>query len=110
MNSIGEGVLTGINNAIDTCEKEFKGLVISNEADYFSAGADLGTLFMLAGNKDFKKIEESELIYKKYFNNNTFYGRKCRPEFMELRTRLNPVRHEGSRSWTAMTILDQCYV
>ena len=64
MNSIGEGVLMGINKAIDTCEKEFKGLIISNEADYFSAGADLGTLFMLAGNRDFKKIEESIRVFQ----------------------------------------------
>ena len=64
MNSIGEGVLMGINKAIDTCEKDFKGLVISNEADYFSAGADLGTLFMLAGNRDFKKIEESIRVFQ----------------------------------------------
>ena len=64
MNSIGGGVLMGINKAIDTCEKDFKGLVVSNEADYFSAGADLGTLFMLAGNKDFKKIEESIRVFQ----------------------------------------------
>ena len=64
MNSIGEGVLVGINKAIDTCEKDFKGLVISNEADYFSAGADLGTLFMFAGNREFKKIEESIRVFQ----------------------------------------------
>jgi len=64
MNSIGEGVLIGINKAIDRCEKEFRGLVISNEADYFSAGADLGTLFMLAGNREYKKIEESIRVFQ----------------------------------------------
>lgn len=64
MNSIGEGVLVGINKAIDMCEKDFKGLVISNEADYFSAGADLGTLFMFAGNREFKKIEESIRVFQ----------------------------------------------
>ena len=57
MNTMGKDVLEGINKAIDVCEKDHLGLVIGNEADYFSAGADLGTVFMLAGNRDFKAIE-----------------------------------------------------
>ena len=57
MNTMGEDVLVGINQAISTCEKDFKGLVIGNEADVFSAGANLGELFMMAGNRDFDKID-----------------------------------------------------
>ena len=57
MNTMGEDVLIGINQAISTCEKDFKGLIIGNEADVFSAGANLGELFMMAGNRDFDKID-----------------------------------------------------
>ena len=65
MNTMGKGVLEGINQAIDICEKQHTGLVIANEADYFSAGADLGTVFMLAGNRDFDSIEKSIDAFQK---------------------------------------------
>lgn len=57
MNTMGEDVLIGINRAISICEKDFAGLIIGNEADVFSAGANLGELFMMAGNRDFDKID-----------------------------------------------------
>ena len=65
MNTMGKDVLEGINHAIDICEKQHTGLVIANEADYFSAGADLGTVFMLAGNRDFDSIEKSIDAFQK---------------------------------------------
>ena len=65
MNTMGKDVLEGINHAIDICEKQYIGLVIANEADYFSAGADLGTVFMLAGNRDFDSIEKSIDTFQK---------------------------------------------
>ena len=65
MNTMGKDVLEGINYAIDICEKQYTGLVIANEADYFSAGADLGTVFMLAGNRDFDTIEKSIDAFQK---------------------------------------------
>ena len=65
MNTMGKDVLEGINHAIDICEKQHIGLVIANEADYFSAGADLGTVFMLAGNRDFDSIEKSIDAFQK---------------------------------------------
>ena len=65
MNTMGKDVLEGINHAIDICEKQYIGLVIANEADYFSAGADLGTVFMLAGNRDFDSIEKSIDAFQK---------------------------------------------
>jgi 3-hydroxyacyl-CoA dehydrogenase len=57
MNTMGEDVLIGINKAISICKKNFMGLIIGNEADVFSAGANLGELFMMAGNRDFDKID-----------------------------------------------------
>jgi len=56
MNTMGAEVIEGINKAISIAEEKFKGVVIGNEGDNFSAGANLGTLFMLAGNREFEEI------------------------------------------------------
>jgi len=56
-NSIGEGVLTGINQAIDLAEKgDWKGLVIGNNAQNFSVGANLMMIAMLAYEQDFDQL------------------------------------------------------
>lgn len=41
-NSIGGEVIAGVNKAIELAEKDFAGLVISNEGANFSAGASCG--------------------------------------------------------------------
>ena len=56
MNALGAEVLEGINTGISTCEKDYKGLVIGNEGQNFSAGANLAMLFMFAGDQEFDEI------------------------------------------------------
>ncbi len=56
MNSLGQEVLEGINTAIATAEKDYRGLVIGNEGQNFSAGANLAMLFMYAGDQEFDEI------------------------------------------------------
>ncbi len=56
MNTIGGGVLQGINKAIDLAEKEYKGLVISNTGNNFSAGANVGMIFMMAIEQDYDEL------------------------------------------------------
>jgi 3-hydroxyacyl-CoA dehydrogenase len=57
MNTMGQGVLEGIQEAIATAEKDFQGLVIGNESnEAFSAGANLGMLFMFAMEQKFDDI------------------------------------------------------
>ena len=51
MNTLGQGVLIGINKAVDLAEKNFKGIVIANEGPHFSAGANLGAIFMAAAEQ-----------------------------------------------------------
>ncbi|MEX0883207.1 MAG: enoyl-CoA hydratase/isomerase family protein, partial [Cyclobacteriaceae bacterium] len=46
----------GINTAISMAEKSHKGLVIGNEGQNFSAGANLSMLYMFAGDQDFDEI------------------------------------------------------
>ncbi len=56
MNTIGGGVIEGINKAIDLAEKEYKGLVISNTGQNFSAGANVGMIFMMAAEQDYDEL------------------------------------------------------
>lgn len=57
MNSIGGEVLEGINKAIDLAEKDYKGLVISNEGANFSAGANVGMIFMMAVEQEYDELD-----------------------------------------------------
>lgn len=56
MNSIGGEVIQGVNKAIDLAEKEYRGLVITNEGKNFSAGANIGMIFMMAVEQDFDEL------------------------------------------------------
>lgn len=56
MNTIGGGVLQGINKAIDLAEKEYDGLVIGNQAANFSVGANIGMIFMMAVEQEYDEL------------------------------------------------------
>ncbi|MEJ5053297.1 3-hydroxyacyl-CoA dehydrogenase/enoyl-CoA hydratase family protein [Sphingobacterium sp. MYb382] len=56
MNTIGGDVIQGINKAIDLAEKEYRGLVISNDGKNFSAGANIGMIFMMAAEQDYEEL------------------------------------------------------
>jgi len=57
MNTMGQGVLEGLAHAIETAEKDFRGLVIGNESnEAFSAGANLGMLYMFGIEKKFDEV------------------------------------------------------
>lgn len=57
MNSIGGEVIQGVNKAIEIAEKDFRGLVISNEGDNFSAGANVGLIFTMAIEQDWEELD-----------------------------------------------------
>ena len=59
MNSIGGGVLQGINKAIDLAEKDFQGLVIGNQGANFSVGANIGMIFMMAIEQEYEELDFS---------------------------------------------------
>ena len=56
MNTIGGGVLTAINKAIDMAEKEYRGLVIGNQGTNFSVGANIGMIFMMAVEQEYDEL------------------------------------------------------
>jgi len=57
MGSIGGDVLTGIQTSIEKAEKNYKGLVIANEGANFSAGANVGMIFMLAIDQEYDELD-----------------------------------------------------
>lgn len=66
MNAIGSGILSGINKSIEIAETQgWKGLVIGNDAQNFSAGANLAMMLMLAIEQEFDELN----IAIKYFQN-----------------------------------------
>jgi len=56
MNSIGAGVIEGMNKAMDLAESDYRGLVISNTGQNFSAGANVAMIFMMAVEQDFDEL------------------------------------------------------
>ena len=57
MNSIGGEVLEGLNKSIGIAEEKFKGLVIANDGPNFSAGANVGMIFMLAIEQEYDELD-----------------------------------------------------
>lgn len=57
MGSIGGEVLEGINKSISLAEEKYKGLVIANEGSNFSAGANVGMIFMLAIEQEYDELD-----------------------------------------------------
>jgi 3-hydroxyacyl-CoA dehydrogenase len=57
MGTIGGDVLSGIQTSIDKAEKDYKGLVIANEGTNFSAGANVGMIFMLAVEQEWDELD-----------------------------------------------------
>ncbi len=65
MNTIGGEVLEGVNKAIDRAEKDFRGLVIGNDGANFSAGANVGMIFMLAAEQEYDELDMAVRLFQK---------------------------------------------
>ena len=57
MNSIGGEVLEGIQKSVSLAEEKYRGLVIANEGANFSAGANVGMIFMLAIEQEYDELD-----------------------------------------------------
>lgn len=64
MNTIGGEIVEGMRKAIDLAEKDFRGLVIGNEAQNFSAGANLGMIFMMSTEQEWEEIDMAIRIFQ----------------------------------------------
>jgi len=64
MNTIGGDTLQAINKAIDLAEKEYKGLVIGNDGANFSAGANVGMIFMMAVEQEWDELNMAIRLFQ----------------------------------------------
>jgi 3-hydroxyacyl-CoA dehydrogenase len=64
MNSIGGEVLEGLNKAITLAEEKFQGLVIANTGANFSAGANVGMIFMLAIEQEYDELDMAIRLFQ----------------------------------------------
>ncbi|NLR82804.1 3-hydroxyacyl-CoA dehydrogenase/enoyl-CoA hydratase family protein [Chitinophaga eiseniae] len=65
MNTIGGEVLEGLNKAVDRAEKDFRGLVVGNDGTNFSAGANVGMIFMLAAEQEFDELDMAVRLFQR---------------------------------------------
>lgn len=65
MNTIGSEVLEGLNKAVDIAEKEYRGLVLYNDGENFSAGANVGMIFMLAAEQEYEELDIAVRYFQK---------------------------------------------
>lgn len=57
MGSIGGEVIEGIQTSIAKAEDKYKGVVIANDSANFSAGANVGMIFMLAIEQEYDELD-----------------------------------------------------
>jgi 3-hydroxyacyl-CoA dehydrogenase len=57
MNSIGGEVLAGVQKSVAIAEEKYKGLVIANGGANFSAGANVGLIFMFAAEQEYDELD-----------------------------------------------------
>ncbi|NIG53137.1 3-hydroxyacyl-CoA dehydrogenase/enoyl-CoA hydratase family protein [Chitinophaga sp. Cy-1792] len=65
MNTIGGEVLEGLNKAVDRAEKDFRGLVVANDGANFSAGANVGMIFMLAAEQEYDELDMAVRLFQR---------------------------------------------
>ncbi len=64
-NTIGEGVLRGINESIQLAEEgDWKGIVIGNNANHFSVGANLMMIAMMAYQQEFDELNQAVNLFQ----------------------------------------------
>ena len=59
MNTLGAGVLEAINKGIDLAETEYDAVILGNQADNFTVGANLGMVFMMAVEQEYDELNFS---------------------------------------------------
>ncbi|MER2998082.1 3-hydroxyacyl-CoA dehydrogenase/enoyl-CoA hydratase family protein [Pontibacter populi] len=65
MNTMGGDVIMALNKGIDLAEKDFRGLVVGNQGANFSAGANVGLIYMYALDQDY---DELNMIIRQFQN------------------------------------------
>ena len=74
MNVIGAEIITAVNNSIAIAEKNYRGLVIGNEAANFSAGANIAMMLMLAIEQEFEELDMAIRMFQNMTTRVRFSG------------------------------------
>ncbi len=64
MNVIGAGTLQALNKAVDLAEADYKAVIVHNEADHFSAGANVGMIFMMAVEQEWDELNYAVQMFQ----------------------------------------------
>lgn len=64
MNTIGADVIQGLNKALDIAEADYRGLVLYNDTQNFSAGADVGMIFMMSVEQEFEELDMAVRMFQ----------------------------------------------
>ncbi len=64
LGTIGGEILEGIGKSIGIAEEKYKGLVIGNAGTNFSAGANVGLIFMMAIDQDFDELDLAVRLFQ----------------------------------------------
>ncbi len=57
MNTVGGEVLEGVQKSIAIAEEKYKGLILANGGANFSAGANVGLIFMFAAEQEYDELD-----------------------------------------------------
>ncbi|HXS35162.1 MAG TPA: 3-hydroxyacyl-CoA dehydrogenase/enoyl-CoA hydratase family protein [Flavipsychrobacter sp.] len=57
MNTVGGEVLEGVQKAVAIAEDKYRGLIIANGGENFSAGANVGLIFMFAAEQEYDELD-----------------------------------------------------
>ncbi|MBE7174305.1 MAG: 3-hydroxyacyl-CoA dehydrogenase [Williamsia sp.] len=64
LGTVGGEVLEGIQRSIAIAEEKYKGLVIANDTAQFSAGANVGMIFMLAVEQEYDELDMAVRMFQ----------------------------------------------
>ncbi|MBL7699340.1 MAG: 3-hydroxyacyl-CoA dehydrogenase/enoyl-CoA hydratase family protein [Chitinophagaceae bacterium] len=64
MGTIGGEVLEGIQKGIAAAEEKYRGIVIGNEGQNFSAGANVGMIFMFAVEQEYDELDMAVRMFQ----------------------------------------------
>ncbi|HET8963910.1 MAG TPA: 3-hydroxyacyl-CoA dehydrogenase/enoyl-CoA hydratase family protein [Chitinophagales bacterium] len=74
MNVIGAEIITAVDNSIAIAEKNYRGLVIGNEAANFSAGANIAMMLMLAIEQEYEELDMAIRMFQNMTTRVRFSG------------------------------------
>jgi 3-hydroxyacyl-CoA dehydrogenase len=64
MNAIGSDIVEMMQRAVEAVDRHFVGLVVGNESEHFSAGANLAMLLLAAQSEDWDTLEQMVRVFQ----------------------------------------------